>query len=98
MSNDSITEIWVLKAKVDAYEKALVESQAATESAKNDSRVLAADFHRLRDGVRGMAHTLRSWAVSAGGHTPSAIVASRLLQLIGDEKEPPDIDLAKDPR
>lgn len=42
----------------------------------------------LISGVRGMALTLRKWAVAAGGHTPSAIVASRLLELIGDEKAP----------
>ncbi len=61
---DTTTELWVLRAKVKAYE----ESLAA-----------------LIKGVRGFALTLRSWAVAAGGHTPSAIIAARLLELIGDE-------------
>lgn len=59
-------------------------------------------LNELVSGVRGIALTLREWAVAAGGHTPSAIVASRLLQLVGDEKAPPlteaDIALSKEPR
>jgi hypothetical protein len=66
-SLEKTTEVWVLKAKLAAYEQA---------------------HDALISGVRQMALTLRSWAVAAGGHTPSAIVASRLLQLIGDEPAP----------
>lgn len=64
---DKTTELWTLRAKVEAYKAAL---------------------SALTTGVRSIAHTLREWAVAAGGHTPSAIVASRLLELIGDEKAP----------
>lgn len=83
---DTTTEIWTLRAKVKGYEaalaQALVDARASGEAAIN----MAEECHILREGVRKFAMTLREWAVAAGGHTPSAIIASRLLELIGDEK------------
>lgn len=87
------TELWVLRAKVATYEKALGEAHSAIADEQRTCRKqtveyldLLSQFAALQDGVRSMAHTLRKWAVAAGGHTPSAIVASKLLELIGDEK------------
>lgn len=51
-------------------------------------KALSDALEAMTGGVRAMALTLREWAAAAGGHTPSAIVASKLLQLIGDEQEP----------
>jgi len=86
MSNLDQTEVWVLRAKVEVYEKALAESMQYAHDVSEESVALAESLHLLREGVRGFALTLRAWAVAAGGHTPSAIIASRLLELIGDEK------------
>ena len=49
--------------------------------------VLSAALQSVTDGVRGIALTLREWAVAAGGHTPSAIVASKLLELINEYED-----------
>lgn len=90
MSNlDEITDLWVLRAKVKAYESALAEAVVERREANEAAINLAEEVHLLKEGVRDFAVTLRQWAVAAGGHTPSAIVASKLLQLIGDEKAPP---------
>jgi len=52
---------------------------------------LHAEVERLRAGIRQCAATLVQWAVTSGGHTPSAIVAGKLRQLVGDEP-PPSIE------
>ena len=46
---------------------------------------LSSALHAQTEAVRAIARTLREWAVAAGGHTPSAIIASKLLALVGDE-------------
>ncbi len=83
---DKTTDAWVLQAKVDTYKKALAESLESERACGEEAINLASELHHLKEGVRGFALTLRKWAVAAGGHTPSAIVASKLLELIGDEK------------
>jgi len=85
---DNTTDRWVLEAKLATYEKALAEAVVLKHEASEAAINLAEEIHLLKEGVRGFAATLRDWAVRAGGHTPSAIVASRLLQLIGDEQGP----------
>lgn len=95
MSNlDEITDLWVLRAKVKTYESALAEAVVERRDANEAAINLAEEVHLLKEGVRGFAVTLRQWAVAAGGHTPSAIVASKLLQLIGDE--PPPVETEAD--
>lgn len=79
------TRLWVLEAKVKAYEIALAQS-AESDHANGEACIeLAAELHWLKEGVRGFAETLREWAVAAGGHTPSAIIASRLMELISNK-------------
>lgn len=85
---DDTTEFWVLRAKVEGYEKALAECMKENRALQEESIVNAETLHRTYEGVRGFALTLRKWAVAAGGHTPSAIIASRMLEMIGDESEP----------
>ena len=85
---DATTDRWVLEAKLATYEKALAEAVVDKHEASEAAIDLAEELHLLKEGVRGFAVTLRQWAVAAGGHTPSAIVASKLLQLIGDERTP----------
>lgn len=87
---NATTELWVLRAKVKAYEKALAESMESDAAHGEACIDLAEELHILRDGVVGMARTLRKWAVAAGGHTPSAIVATKLLELVGAENVPPE--------
>lgn len=82
------TRLWVLEAKVKAYELALAQSVESDRAQGEACIELAAELHWLKEGVRGFANTLREWAVAAGGHTPSAIIASRLLELVGDEPAP----------
>ena len=89
---DRLTDHWVLEAKVEAYERALSAALASSRAHADNSIKLLDQLRVLRDGVRGFALTLRDWAVKAGGHTPSAIIASRLLELIGDEKGPPETE------
>lgn len=91
---DERTRLWVLEAKVKAYELALAQSVESDKAQAEACIELAAELHWLKEGVRGFALTLRDWAVAAGGHTPSAIIASRLLDLIGDGSEPPTAEQA----
>lgn len=83
---DETTDRWVLEAKLATYVKALAEAVVEKHEASEAAIALAEEVHLLKEGVRGFATTLRDWAVRAGGHTPSAIIASRLMELIGDEK------------
>ena len=83
---DDATELWVLRAKVERYEKALAECMKENRALQEESIVNAETLLRTYEGVRGFALTLHKWAVAAESHTPSAIIASRLLELIGDEK------------
>jgi hypothetical protein len=55
-----------------------------------------AEVERLRAGIRQQAAQLVEWAVARGGHSPSAIVATNLRKLIGEDIQWPtaekDID------
>jgi len=90
---DKTTALWVLEAKVEALTKALAESQESDRGNAEDAINQAAALEHMRSSVRGFALTLRKWAVAAGGHTPSAIIASRLLELIGDERPVPECEV-----
>lgn len=61
-------------------------------NAHHDMARMIAEVDRLRFGIRQNAATLVKWAVAAGGHTPSAIVASNLRILVGDEPPPVEIE------
>ena len=66
--------------------------EVANEKLQEVNALRKREIERLRSGIRRYAATLVAWAVAAGGHTPSAIIAGRLRQLIGDEPIPPPID------
>jgi hypothetical protein len=61
------------------------EIKAISDRCTRDVMQLLDEVDRLRSGIRQNAATLVRWAVAAGGHTPSAIIAKELRRLVGDE-------------
>lgn len=67
--------------------------EVANEQLQNVNALHKGEIERLCAGIRQSAATLVKWAVAAGGHTPSAIVASNLRRLVGDE--PPLLEVVE---
>ena len=59
--------------------------EVAIENLQHVNDLHRQEIERLRAGIRQCATTLVKWAVAFGGHTPSAIIASKLRVLVGDE-------------
>ncbi len=78
-------EVLRLGAENKLLREQLAEARESERANAEDAIAAAEELHLMRESVRGFALTLRQWAVAAGGHTPSAIVASKLLELVGDQ-------------
>jgi hypothetical protein len=67
----------------------LLKEVAEVDDARIDAKPCVAaidalqdEITRLRQGILDNAATLVKWAIAAGGHTPSAIIAGRLRELV----------------
>ena len=71
--------------------------QEAIAAAEGRTDLLILEVERLRTGILKAQATLTKWAVAAGGHTPSAIVARQLRELVdydGPALSDEDLDIA----